>query len=177
MPMKSLFLLRHAKSDWGEPRRADHDRPLNPRGQRAARLLGDHLAHLGFRPDLVLCSSARRTRETLEGLRPGLAGTPRVEIDRALYLAEAMGLLELLAGLDDAVNEVLVIGHNPGIAELAVGLAGDGDAATLAELRRKYPTAALTQLRLAGETWADVGLGCGRLLAFTTPKGLEAAAQ
>ena len=173
---KTLLLLRHAKSDWGDPALDDHDRPLNKRGERAATLMGRHLEDESRSIERVLCSSARRTRETLERLGDRLTGCPRVDVERSLYLASAEDLFEHLARLDDAIESVLVIAHNPGIAHLAQILAGRGDEEVLGRMRRKYPTGALARLSLAVESWAELGPGCGRLESFTTPRSLDATA-
>jgi phosphohistidine phosphatase len=170
--MKRLLLLRHAKSSWDEAGIADHDRPLAPRGERAAALMAAHLAQREASPGLVLCSSARRTRETLERLRLQLVGEPAVCVERELYLADADVLLERVRRVDDRQGSVLLLGHNPGLAELAALLAGSGDADALAHLRRKFPTAALADLCFEVERWRDVAPGLGRLAAFAAPKDL-----
>src|SRR4051794_26437716 len=120
--MKRLYLLRHAKSSWKDPGLADHDRPLAGRGRRAAKAVARHLREQGIDPELVLCSTARRARETLERLEPAL-GRGAVRVEPVLYGADAGALLEHLRGVSDAVGSVLVIGHNPGLQRLALGLA------------------------------------------------------
>jgi phosphohistidine phosphatase len=167
--MRRLFLLRHAKSSWEDPRLADHDRPLAPRGRRATKLLREHLRHESVAPAVVLCSSARRTRETLERIGPALAAEVPVRIERELYAASAQRLLERLRALDDEVESVLVIGHNPGLELLALCLGGSGE--PLAAVRRKFPTGALATLEFAG-SWSELAAGSAELTDFVTPKRL-----
>ena len=167
---RTLHLLRHAKSDWGDASLADHERPLNPRGRRATELVAAHLRQDGISPDLVLCSSALRTRQTLEGVAAGFADPgPGIEIEDGLYNATAGEMLERIRAVPDAVDSVLVIGHNPATQSLAVLLAGAGP--QLERLTRKYPTAGLATLTFAG-AWTDLGPRAARLDAFVTPKEL-----
>jgi phosphohistidine phosphatase len=168
--MKQLFLLRHAKSSWDDPGLVDHDRPLAPRGRRAVRLIADHLRREGVAPALVLCSSSRRTRETLEGIAATLGDTMPVQIEGELYAASERGLLERLRGVDDGVESVMLIGHNPGVEQLALSLAGGGQ--KLPSLRGKYPTGALATLEFSGR-WGDLGPGSAELTDFVTPRQLD----
>ena len=167
--MRRLLLLRHAKSSWEDPGLADHDRPLTPRGRRACKLVAAHLGSEGIRPDLVLCSSARRTRDTLERISPALGDEVEVLIEDALYGASHRALRERLRALADDVGTVMLIGHNPAIQDLALDLAGDGS--EIAGVRRKYPTAALATLEHLG-AWQELDAGCADLVAFVRPKEL-----
>jgi phosphohistidine phosphatase len=168
--MRRLWLLRHAKSSWDDPAMPDQDRPLSDRGRRAAAALAEHCRDADVRPDLVLCSSAVRARETLAGVLPGLGTALRVSIEDALYTFEARDVLERLRSLPDDAGAVLLIGHNPAIGTLAGRLAAAGDA--LERLTTKYPTAALATLDLDVEAWSEVAAGCGYLDAFVTPADL-----
>jgi phosphohistidine phosphatase len=168
-PDKQLYLLRHAKSSWDDPELDDHDRPLAPRGERAAKVMCKHLERERIDPDVVLCSSARRTRETLERIRPALGDDAQVEVEDGLYGATADGLIERLRDLDDDTDSVMLIGHNPAIEELALTLAGSGD--QLPEMRRKYPTGALATLAFDGR-WRDLGPAVAELTDFVKPKQL-----
>lgn len=168
--MKQLFLLRHAKSSWDDSELIDHDRPLAPRGRRAVRLITEHLGREGITPALVLCSSARRARETLEGIAPALGEAIHVQTERELYAASDGRLLERLRAVDDGVESVMLIGHNPGVEQLALSLAGSGK--TLAVLGRKYPTGALATLEFSGR-WGDLRPGSAELTDFITPKQLD----
>jgi phosphohistidine phosphatase len=167
--MKQLFLIRHAKSSWDDADLADHDRPLAPRGERALKLIAEHLGREGVRPALVLCSSAVRTRETLERIAPALGEGIPVKIESGLYGASEQRLLERLRAVDDGVESVMLIGHNPGVAELARSLAGSGR--KLADLSGKYPTGALATLEFSGR-WGDLQPGRADLTDFVTPKQL-----
>jgi len=169
--MKRLFLLRHAKSSAGDPGQDDHARPLNGRGRRAAEAIGELLASRGDAPELALCSSAKRTRETLELVLEQLDVPPRIEILRDLYLASSETLLERVRELPEGVASALLVGHNPGIGELALRLATRGSADARKSLREKFPTAALAILRLEG-AWANATRGA-ELEDFVLPRELE----
>lgn len=161
-----LFLLRHAKSSWENEDLADHDRPLAGRGRKAAKRIGKHLRSEGIHPALVLCSSARRARETLE--RVGPDGEVRIESE--LYGASASELLERLRRVPDATESVMLIGHNPAIQELALELADDGD--RLQDVERKFPTCALATLAAPGG-WSELRPGSAELVGFVRPKELK----
>ena len=166
--MKRLFLLRHAKSSWDDPGLDDRDRPLAPRGRRASELIAGHLRREGIAPSLVLCSSARRTRETLERVIPALDASD-VSMEDGLYGASSGGLLERLREVPEDIESVMLVGHQPAIQELALDLAGDG--AELARVRAKFPTAALATLLFAGE-WSELAPGSAELVAYVKPKEL-----
>ena len=170
--MTTLHLLRHAKSSWDDAMIPDHDRPLAPRGARAARRIAAHLPSAGIHPDLVLCSSSRRTLQTLEALRPALGETALVSIEPELYGADASEILERLRTVDAPMPQVLVIAHNPGLQDLAIELSGDGDAALLNRLRTKFPTGALATFDVH-VSWAELGRGNAHLTHLVTPKDLS----
>src|SRR5262245_8387901 len=170
--MRTLFLLRHAKSSWAETL-PDHDRPLAARGSRAARRMADHLEAEGIRPALVLCSPARRTRQTLDALRPALGEQCTVRFEPGLYGADVEEIVELLRRLDPAVESAMVIGHNPGLQDLALLLAGDGDESALAQADAKFPTAALATLELGDTAWAALSPGAAYLRSVVLPRTLE----
>lgn len=171
--MRTLLLLRHGKSSWDEPGLADFERPLAPRGRRAAAAIGRYLRASGPLPDLVLCSAARRARETWTIAAAELGHAPRRRTERGLYLAAPDRLLARLRRCPEAAETVLLIGHNPGLASLAVGLAGTGEAEALARLRRKLPTGALAILRFDLQRWADLAEGGGQLERLVLPRALE----
>ena len=174
--MKQILLLRHAKSAWDDSRLADHDRPLSRRGEKAAKAVADHIASAGVRPDLILCSTATRTRQTLGALIQRLdAPAPPISLEKGLYLASAETLLERLRSLPDEVGSVLLIGHNDGLGYLAEALVGHGDPTTVAALRSKYPTGALANLRAPIERWSDLALGSAELIEFVRPRELANA--
>jgi phosphohistidine phosphatase len=174
--MLTLSLLRHAKSSWDEPALDDYDRPLAKRGKKAAPEIGAALAAMGLRPDLVLCSGAVRARETLDLVLSKLGGpAPEIVYDEALYMATPAGLLARLrkvAARADAPRHVMLVGHNPGLEELALMLVGSGGADDRARMAEKFPTAALAVIAFNTESWAKVRPGAGRLEHFITPKRL-----
>lgn len=170
--MKTLHLLRHAKSSWASAELDDHERPLDPRGERAATLMGICLAQEGVRPGLVLCSSARRTRETAERVLAQLPAATPLVVERGLYLASPSALCERLHSLDAALESVLLVGHNPGLHELAVRLAGRGDPQDMRRLRAKLPTGTWLELRFEEAAWQRVERARGALGRFVTPKDL-----
>ena len=176
---KQLFVLRHAKSSWDDPLLDDHDRPLAPRGVEAVRLLAEYIGESGIRPDQVLCSSARRTRETLAAVRD--AGETLIE--RGLYDASCGSLIERLRRVPSGTESVMMIGHNPAMQMLVLRLTGANGAALasgttkprsadLADVQRKFPTGALATLALDCE-WDDLGPGCAELVAYVRPKALH----
>lgn len=163
--MKRLILTRHAKSSWDDPLMADHDRPLNERGKAAAADLGQWLASRGYVPDEVLCSDALRTRKTWSGMAPALPGTPILDLKPALYHAGPDVMLAVLrhAGADT----VMMIGHNPGIAEFAHRLVAHPPASP--DFQR-YPTGATLVVDFAIDAWKDAGFGTGTTVDFTVPR-------
>jgi phosphohistidine phosphatase len=163
-------LLRHAKSSWKDRSLADRDRPLAGRGRKAAKAVARHLEAEGIRPDLVLCSPARRTRETLERIEAAFGNRVEVRLEEELYGAGEAELLDRLRALPARVESVMVIGHNPGLEQLALALASEG--ARLARMREKYPTAALATIDLPVGEWSAVERGGGELVGFVLPREL-----
>jgi phosphohistidine phosphatase len=170
--VKRLYVLRHAKSSWDEPGLDDHDRPLAPRGRSAATRIAAHMTAAGIRPSLVLCSSARRTRQTLGLLCDALEGRVEVRIEPGLYGTGVDELLEVLRGVPGRVPSVLLIGHNPAVQQLALTLTGKGDQDLVDSLTEKMPTAALASLEFATDHWAEIGPGDGELVGFVVPRAL-----
>jgi phosphohistidine phosphatase len=171
-PMKTLYVLRHAKSGWDDPNLADHDRPLDLRGERAALVMGRYLAQRRFIPDLILCSTARRAVDTRTLVTSQWSRVPAVECDRTLYLSGERRVMQRLAQVPDEVRAVLLIAHNPDLHELAVALARRGDRERLADLAAKFPTAAFAAIKLPLEHWADIASVAGTLINYTVPKQL-----
>ena len=161
---RHLLLLRHAKSSWDDPALADHDRPLSRRGREAAKLIGEHLVSSGTEIGLVLCSSALRARQTVELVQP----SGQIRIEPELYGASADQLLGRLRHVSEEVETTMLVGHNPAIQDLAVGLVG----AETELARRKFPTAGLATLTFT-ERWRELKWGDGSLAAFVTPKELR----
>jgi phosphohistidine phosphatase len=182
MPMRQVLLLRHAKSSWDDKALPDRDRPLSPRGRRAATAIRQAMRELGLAPDMVLLSPSRRTRETLEALEPW-DDAPLIEPMEGLYLATAAQLLKVLHGVPETVRSVMLIGHNPGLHDLAVRLVGprgmaarntgSGGAAgrTVEHLAAGYPTAALAEFGIGGPWW-QLDTGGGLLIRFLRPRDL-----
>jgi phosphohistidine phosphatase len=172
--VKTILLLRHAKSALGEPGQSDRDRPLNRRGEQAAQLMADHLLAKAPLPDLILCSTATRTRQTLAALVQRLPRpAPPIALEHGLYLASEDLLLKRLRDLPATVATVLMIGHNNGMWQAAETLAGHGKASLLASLKEKFPTAALATLQVDIERWADLRTGAATLVAFACPRELD----
>jgi len=167
--MHLLHLLRHAKSSWKEDAE-DHERPLNRRGREAARLVGKHLPASVGGIDLVLCSSAARTRETLDLVLAEFAPRPRILIEDGLYLADRNELIERLRRLAESDVNVLLIGHNPGLQELAVALADPDSSRTWTS--GKFPTGARISFRIATR-WSALGDARHRLVDYVTVGSLS----
>lgn len=169
--MRTLLLLRHAKSSWSDPTLPDQDRPLAARGSGAARRIATYLRSERIRPELVLCSPARRARDTLQLLGPAVPGTA-VRIEDLLNGADAAGIIQRLRAVDPGVSSVMVIGHNPALEDLAGDLAGDGDPTAIAQLQDKFPTAALACLELSS-SWARLEPGQAYLTRLVLPRRLH----
>lgn len=163
-----LILTRHAKSNWDDPLNDDHSRPLSPRGIQAASAIGHWLADKGYVPDLVLCSTARRTRQTWELIETEIKSTADVTFDRALYLSSPDAMLNVLHNAGTA-NTVMVLGHNPGTGLAAAGLAVRVPAH--AQFNR-HPTCATTVLDFDASDWKDVGWHGGSVVDFVVPRDL-----
>jgi phosphohistidine phosphatase len=163
---RRLYVLRHAKSSWDEPGERDHDRPLAPRGRRAARLLARYVRENQIQPELILCSTARRAIETLEGVDP----PGERSIDSLLYGAGYEQLLERLRDLPRELRSAMIVGHNPALQVLVLQLARSGEG--LDDIGRKYPTGALATLEFA-VPWSELAAGAAELTGYVTPKALE----
>lgn len=170
--MKTLILMRHAKSDWSDESLADHDRPLNARGAANASRLAEYLHAQGVKPTYILCSTATRARETLAPLLPLLGSSVEVKYESRLYMASAPAMLKVINALPGSADVALVVGHNPGIHALALALGSRGDPLLLTELASKYPTGATAVLEFDVDSWRDVDAGRGTLKQFIRPKAL-----
>ena len=166
--VRLVHVVRHAKSSWADEGLPDHERPLAPRGRRAARRLAAHLRAAGVRPDLVLCSSAVRARQTLDLLRPGLPDPVEVLVEGDLYGAPAAALLDRLRRLPDEVGAVMLVGHNPGLQDLVLTLAARGG--DRARVRDGFPTAALATLAVPSGPWSGLGPGAAELAEYVIPR-------
>ena len=169
--MKTLTLLRHAKSTWDDPVARDFDRPLNRRGRKAAWTVGREMREQGLAFDAVIASPAVRVVETLAEVREGYGDGLEPAYDKRVYLAATATLLDLVHEIDDAKERVLIVGHNPGLEQLVLLLAREGGLRDEAAV--KYPTATLAEIALPVERWRDVAAGMGSLTRFTRPRDLD----
>ena len=170
---RRLVLLRHAKSSWDSDAARDFDRPLAPRGEAAAPEIGRFLADRDLWPEWVLCSPAKRTRQTWKRVSPAVEIPPVVVHDPALYLASARTILARIRETPARITTVLVVGHNPGLQELASDLAHRAAPEVGAAVAAKFPTTAVLALAFDDAAWSDLDGEVGRLLAWRTPKGRE----
>ena len=172
--MLTLSLLRHAKSSWSDPSLPDKDRALNSRGMATAPLMGRAMAKHGLDPDLVLCSTARRTRDTLALVLPQLKTEPKVIYEDELYHASSAEMLTLLHGVGAAATQLLMVGHNPEIHSFALDLIGSGAKHLKDRLAAKLPTAGLVVIRFPIGAWSSVAINSGKLELFLTPRDVGA---
>ncbi|MFJ9153113.1 SixA phosphatase family protein [Streptomyces sp. NPDC102270] len=169
-PPRRLVVLRHAKSAWPEGV-ADHERPLGPRGRRDAPEAGRALAASGLLPDLVLCSTAVRARHTWELASAQWDTPPPVRLDAELYGADVPELLAAVHGTPPEVATLLLVGHNPGLEDLVLTLAGDSVDDALDEVRVKFPTSAIAVLAWHGTSWRALEPGTALLTSVMVPRG------
>lgn len=170
--MRRLILLRHAKSDWPEGV-VDQERPLAPRGRAAAPRMGAYMAAEGLIADRVLVSPARRTRETWDLVATQLPAIRIVASEPRIYEASAARLLGVVREQPREAHTLLMVGHNPGFADLSGTLAAEGSAQALMRLDEKFPTGAVAVIDLPVDDWNAVAPGIGRLDRFITPRDLE----
>lgn len=171
--MLTLSLLRHGKSAWDDPTLDDHERPLAQRGKSAAEEMGAYMVAHGLRPDLVLCSSAVRTRQTLNQVLARLAApAPKVAMEPALYTATPTSMLACIRGTAPEVRHLAIIGHNPGMHALALDLTGSGLRRDIASMAVKFPTCALAVLTFEADNWTDIRPAAGRLVRYVLPRSL-----
>jgi len=170
--MKRLTLLRHAKSSWDDRSLDDFDRPLNNRGERAARRMGRELRERGMRFDFVLASPAARVRGTLDGVQEEYPLKAPMLFEPRIYMARVAELLELVAAIPAEANSALLVGHNTSIERLALKLSADDEGILRNRIEEKFPTAALAAIELPIENWSDVRPDSGRLTDVIYPKDL-----
>jgi phosphohistidine phosphatase len=172
--MKTILLVRHAKSSWDDLALGDFDRPLAPRGEQAAPRIARYMRGEGLAPDRVLCSAARRAQQTWALMAPAFDGDIPMDLRRDLYHGAPHRLLEVLREAPDEAAAVLMIAHSPGMEGLAIGLSGPGSDRDAAErLYAKFPTAALAVITFDGERWGEIGENGGALTRFVCPRDLE----
>lgn len=165
-----LYLLRHAKSDWNNTFLSDFERPLNQRGRRSASKIASFISTNKIRPELILCSSARRTRETLEIIQHSFNPKTEFSIENELYASSVYDLIKRIQRVPDSIKSLMIIGHNPGMQDLSLQLS------TSSELRdqisEKFPTGALVDVFIETESWSRIAQGEARIISFTTPNDI-----
>jgi len=171
--MKSLTLLRHAKSSWDDPVARDIDRPLNGRGRRAARAVGQAMRKAELHFDRIVASTATRVVETIEAVEDGYGAALKPHYDERVYLASAEVLLALLRETDEKVRNLLLVGHNPGLERFALFLTSADDGRLRDRIAEKYPTGALVEIQLPIDRWRDATAGVGKLVRFVRPRDLD----
>lgn len=171
--MKTLTLLRHAKSGWDDAVARDFDRPLNPKGRRAAQIVGRHLQALGLGFDHVVASPAQRVVETIGDVARGYGAGIEPAWDKRLYLASAATLLDVARETPADADRLLMIGHNPGLEDFVLMLIGGGDPTLVAAVERKYPTATVAAIEFDVDDWAGIAPGAGTLARFIRPRDLD----
>jgi phosphohistidine phosphatase len=173
--MRRLMLLRHAKSDWSTPGQRDQDRPLNPRGREAAPKMGAYMVRHALIPDLVIASPAARVVETLDLVLSAFEQRPKMRSEDAIYEGGPNALLDLVKQTPRPVHSLLMVGHNPALAELAALLIASGEVEARQRLIEKFPTAGLAVIDFALDDWAKLHPRAGRLDRFVVPRALETA--
>lgn len=174
--MKSLTLLRHAKSSWDDPVQRDFDRPLNRKGHRAAKAMGGEMRRLGLRFDAVIASPALRVKETLASVAEGYGAPLETDFDANIYLAPAETLLQIIQAAPDDVERLMLVGHSHGLDDLVFLLVPDRpEDAERDKVEEKYPTASLAEITLDIDHWADAAPARGHLLRFIRPRDLDPA--
>ena len=169
--MRTLYVVRHAKSDWGEVSLRDFGRPLNGRGWKAAKTMGREMRERGLTPDLVLLSPSARTTETLARLEEGFGARFEKVEERSIYLAETETLLDLVRNAPATADHLMVVGHNPGMHELVLALA-KGPQDLREEAAVKFPTGALAEISFDVGDWSEVTAGSGCIRSFLKPRDL-----
>jgi phosphohistidine phosphatase len=162
--MKTLFLLRHAKSGWKDAGMRDFDRPLIARGKKATSAMGRYMRENDLRPTLIISSPAERAKETVERFMEGGRLTSELRFDERIYDASVERLFEIVTQIDEQADSCLMVGHNPGFEELVQHLTGQ---------QETMPTAALAEIRLDVDKWRQVRPGSGKLERFVRPKELD----
>jgi len=171
--MLTLSLLRHAKSSWKNPTLPDRERPLASRGVADAPVMGRAMAERGIDPELVLCSSARRTVDTLALVLPELKVEPKVVYEDSLYHPSPAEMLQMLRAIQPGANRVMIVGHNPEIQAFALDLIGSGPKHMRDRLMEKFPTAGLVVINFTAGLWSSIDVNSGSLNLFLTPKEIK----
>jgi phosphohistidine phosphatase len=174
--MKTLTLFRHAKSGWDDPVARDFDRGLNARGAKGAKLIGLHMRDAGMAFDHVVSSPAVRCVDTLDLVWEGYGRILHPVWDRRIYLASGMTLLDVVHDLPDSASRAMMCGHNPGLEDLVLMLVADAPGDALRDaVEEKFPTAAVAELHIDADRWADVKAGGASLARLVRPRDLDPA--
>lgn len=168
--MKTLYVLRHAKSDWGDESLPDFERPLNHRGRKSAKAVGAEMRDRGIRPDLVVCSPAVRAKETLGLVIDSYGQDLPVTEDRRIYEASTGALANIVRNAPDDVEHLMIVGHNPGFQDLVVALSEQSSLRD--EAAEKFPTAALAEIRFSIDRWSELAPETGQLEDLIKPRDL-----
>ena len=168
--MRTLYVLRHAKSDWSDGSLKDFDRPLNDRGRKAAKVIGKEMGKRKIKPDLVLTSPAVRADQTLRLVEEASGASFEVSKDERIYMAELQSLIDLIRSAPDDAKRLMIVGHNPGLQRLVLSLAKPGKLRD--EATEKFPTAALAKIDFGAGSWRDVAPGDGILEILLRPRDL-----
>ena len=169
--MRTLYVLRHAKSDWGDASLRDFDRPLNGRGRKSAKAMGRELRERGLTPDLVLLSPSARTTETLARVEEGFGASFEKVEESSIYLAENEALVALIRNAPAKSERLMIVGHNPGMHELVLLLANE-PRDLREEAAAKFPTGAMAEISFDVGDWSDVTPGSGFIRSFLKPREL-----
>jgi phosphohistidine phosphatase len=169
--MKTLYVLRHAKSDWSNSSLKDFDRPLNDRGRKAGEAMGAEMRRRGVKPDLVLVSTALRARQTLALVQDGYGQAFNVRDEGRIYAADVSTLIDVVRSVPDNMESLMIVGHNPGLQDLVLLLA-DGPDDLRSEVAQRFPTAALAEIRFECDSWRKVAGASGQLQSLTKPRNL-----
>jgi phosphohistidine phosphatase len=170
--MKQLAILRHAKSDWGNPGQSDFERPLNKRGRKAAKKIGRELKAQGFSCDQIVCSPAARARETVERFEKGYEGLPPVTFEPGLYMCSTGTLIGLINALPDDARTVMIVGHNPGFHDIVLRMTRANGNGLREKVGANYPTGAFALVDFPVESWADVEPSTGEIRQVIFPREL-----
>ncbi len=171
--MKKLFILRHAKSAYSDNVSNDKDRPLNETGKNACKSIANYMKDKVIIPDLILCSDAVRTTQTIENILQNLDEELKVEYTSRLYLATPGEIFKEIAKIDDDIDKIMVVCHNPGAHQVSALLTVGGNMDAIDVLKVKFPTAAMASFTMNIDNWEEIGPACGYLDDFVTPKMLE----
>lgn len=170
--MKQLAILRHAKSDWGNPGLTDFDRPLNKRGRKAAKKVGNELRERGLSFDRIVCSPAQRAKETVERFERGYESLPELSFEPRLYMCSTGTLIDVINNLPDEAQTVMIVGHNPGFHDIVLRMTKPNGDGLREKVGANYPTGAFALIDFPTDHWADVEPASGEIRQVIFPREL-----